>query len=95
MGNADSKLRTWLAQVPSWFPGPAGLWQLHLKSSVALSMGLYPVGRLLALQRVNMYTGGRRYVQNANRGGRHPREPMGSETLSLNSPMRRGKMGVS
>lgn len=34
-------------------------------------------------------------VQNANRGGGHPRQPVGSETMSLNSPMGRGKMGVS
>jgi hypothetical protein len=28
-------------------------------------------------------------------GGGHLRQPVGSETMSLNSPMGRGKMGVS
>lgn len=81
--------------MPSWFQSPAGIWQLLLKSSVALSMGLYPVGEVVSIAEGECVYWGRRYVQNANRGGRHPREPVGSETLSLNSPMGRGKMGAS
>jgi hypothetical protein len=66
MGNADSRLRTWLAQVPSWFQGLAGIWQLHLKSSVALSIGLHPVGEVVSTAEDGcVYWGGD--VQNANR----------------------------
>lgn len=84
-GNADSRLMTWLTQVPSWFQGLAGTWQLHLKFSMALSISLHSVGELGSTAESDCVYWGRRDVQNADRGGGHPREPVDSETLSLNS----------
>lgn len=61
---------------------------------MALSIGLYPVGEVVSTAEGECVYRGRRDVQSADRGGGHPREPVGSETLSLNSQMGGGKMGV-
>lgn len=86
-GNADSRLMTWLAQVPSWFQGLAGTWPLHLKSCVALLIGLFPVGEIGSTAKSDCVYWGSRDVQNADRGGGYPREPVGPETLFLSSQM--------